>query len=730
MKQFLRYAKLRADRGDRKILFLLAVSFFLAFDLYAQVASLPTAHGGPWQSGLPTGWVQKGLGRDNLSNYGDNAGNSASFDTTGDSLVIHFDRAAGQLNYNLRASAGLSTGIFNVLQSADGKNYTSVEEFTGNELTTSAKAFSSSLAPTTRHVKFLYELKAGSTIVNLDAVSITTPNPEISVEQNGTVYGGIITTTPYSFGSPNIFTTVQAVFKIKNTGSGPLAITSITLSGGAADQYRIISQPAASVPGNGETTFTVAFTPTSATVPTKEAVITIANNDADEPSYVLNLTGTAISPITELYYPDGFAGESISIFGTDLGQVTTVAFNGVEAEIVSVSETEVVAIVPEGATTGRVTVFPSRGAVATSPEEFIIWNNAPPVVTSFDYQAGGIGTTLTLTGENFTSYFGMYFLDANGNQIFSNSIEFISPTEVRGVVPPGAVTGKVYINDILGLAESPSDFTVSSITAANPNGGPIGTPVTVEGVGIAGNIASVTINGKNAFITPTSNGFTTEVPLGATEGEGEIVAFTAGGGSTSFPFFVENTLPVELVKFEATSSANGTALIWQTATELNNDYFEVQSTTDLRQGNFSTLARISSKVTTSAVLTDYSYLDMAPAKGAVTYYRLKQVDIDGGSEYSKVIAVEAKGLVKANAAKVYPNPFTKTLTVELDAEENDLISFSLSNFTGQKLIKKNIQVRSRTNKIELPIDANIAPGLYFVTVELNGHKTNHRLIKE
>jgi len=90
------------------------------------------------------------------------------------------------------------------------------------------------------------------------------------------------------------------------------------------------------------------------------------------------------------------------------------------------------------------------------------------------------------------------------------------------------------------------------------------------------------------------------------------------------------TLPVEMTVFKGRLDNGKTFLTWETASEINNDYFEVEHNTDGR--TFTMLDKVQGNGTTSNT-NKYEYLDKNPASND-NYYRLKQVDFDGAFEYS------------------------------------------------------------------------------------------------
>ena len=102
-------------------------------------------------------------------------------------------------------------------------------------------------------------------------------------------------------------------------------------------------------------------------------------------------------------------------------------------------------------------------------------------------------------------------------------------------------------------------------------------------------------------------------------------------------FELTTLLPVELVSFTATPMDNSYAqLEWVTASEINNDGFEVLRSVDGK--NFRYLGWVSGNGNQTTI-HEYSYEDYTIEKGVTYYYRLKQIDYDGQWEYSKIVYV-------------------------------------------------------------------------------------------
>ena len=133
---------------------------------------------------------------------------------------------------------------------------------------------------------------------------------------------------------------------------------------------------------------------------------------------------------------------------------------------------------------------------------------------------------------------------------------------------------------------------------------------------------------------------------------------------TSFSDFVTannngggNALPIELLSFNAKLNNTVIDIDWATASEVNNDYFEIQRSSNSK--DFESILLVDGAGNSNVIL-NYDTVDVNPLDG-LSYYRLKQVDFDGTITYSKVVAVNrnekaATELEPEIDFTIFPNP--------------------------------------------------------------------------
>lgn len=168
-------------------------------------------------------------------------------------------------------------------------------------------------------------------------------------------------------------------------------------------------------------------------------------------------------------------------------------------------------------------------------------------------------------------------------------------------------------------------------------------------------------------------------------------------------------LPVTLSNFKGKRERTGVKLNWTTASEINNNYFEILRYTENQKTAIS-IAKISGLNRAA----HYTYNDQSPEFG-YNYYRLKQVDFNGDATLSEVLAVNNNSSLKDDL-KVYVKD--DQLFVVIDMLKSAQANVGLINLDGKKMIDKKAPLQSGINTVQLPVGQ--ANGIYIVTVNIDG----------
>ena len=183
-------------------------------------------------------------------------------------------------------------------------------------------------------------------------------------------------------------------------------------------------------------------------------------------------------------------------------------------------------------------------------------------------------------------------------------------------------------------------------------------------------------------------------------------------------------IPVELVDFTGKMQDTKNALNWHTASERNAQSFIVERSADGENG-FVAIGTLKAAGTTSTPQY-YAFLDENPLP--LSYYRLRQVDMNGKETSSKIINVQRKDK-KLALEKVFPSPVTSELTVQYSAERNGQVALQVLDVFGRLALRQNVAATEGGNMSKINLD-KLATGTYILLLS-DGQKTAQmRVIKQ
>lgn len=178
-------------------------------------------------------------------------------------------------------------------------------------------------------------------------------------------------------------------------------------------------------------------------------------------------------------------------------------------------------------------------------------------------------------------------------------------------------------------------------------------------------------------------------------------------------------LPVELTAFSAKTENNTTRLDWKTASEINNDYFSIEHSCDGR--NFESVGEVNGIGTTTETQR-YSFIHKSPKQGD-NYYRLKQIDFDGGFEYSEIKVVRVE---KATEVQVFPTIASTEISVIIRDEFLENSQLAIFNSMGQM-----VKIESINGATEFDINIkDLAKGHYYLQLRNGSEVVTKRFIKQ
>jgi hypothetical protein len=181
-------------------------------------------------------------------------------------------------------------------------------------------------------------------------------------------------------------------------------------------------------------------------------------------------------------------------------------------------------------------------------------------------------------------------------------------------------------------------------------------------------------------------------------------------------------LPVVLTSFTGQAGSTGNVLRWATASEANSAYFDVERSADGQE--FAKIGQLAAAGTTSAA---HSYQFTDAAATATSYYRLRQVDLDGTATYSPVVTLAATAARSTAKAVAYPTIFTDELNVALPGAEAQAATVALLTADGRPVYSRSVQLSAAPQAlVELP---TLAPGVYLLRVATATGATTQRVVR-
>ncbi len=165
-----------------------------------------------------------------------------------------------------------------------------------------------------------------------------------------------------------------------------------------------------------------------------------------------------------------------------------------------------------------------------------------------------------------------------------------------------------------------------------------------------------------------------------------------------------STLPVELVSFVLNKEGNSVTASWATASEINNDYFDVEVSNDGE--NWTSIARIKGAGNSNAI-NDYSFEDNDINGFEIKYYRLKQVDFDGTTAYSNTKWVQIAA--KEGDFEIYQNENEILVALKY---RNAAVQTFLYDVNGNQVSNGIIYTKNAVSFSK----SNLASGVYMVQV--------------
>jgi len=346
-----------------------------------------------------------------------------------------------------------------------------------------------------------------------------------------------------------------------------------------------------------------------------------------------------------------------------------------------------------------------------------------------------LGTSATVSGASSTSYVsGPMTKVVGAGSSFAAPVGKITPGRYRPVTVASTSGADTWTFEYFGVNATTGGFSTTTMNTANILTVSVYEYWQVTRTGAT--TASLTLSYDVGSYLPPNIGTLTDLrvarwntavpqwdlaPGGGTHsttgtvtaGTVNVTTSTNFGAVTLASIVTPSPLPIQLLSFEGKIVPMGVQLRWNTASELNNDHFEIQKLTGGEK--FESITSIKGNGTSNEPHF-YEYLDMNAVPG-ISYYRLKQVDFDNHSSYSNIISVNFDGNF---VFTVYPNPITGTdLNFNIVGIQGaNIMGVSLFDELGRKMLSVQPQVDVLSGSVNgtLPVD-KLANGIYYFHIE-------------
>jgi hypothetical protein len=240
--------------------------------------------------------------------------------------------------------------------------------------------------------------------------------------------------------------------------------------------------------------------------------------------------------------------------------------------------------------------------------------------------------------------------------------------------------------------------------------------------GSCGSLTSIGCNAQTGVYGGTVTAATASLPAGTVV----YVAIDGFSGSNcTYNMGAINAipLPVKLKYFTVWKTTQSNLVRWVTLSETSNDHFEIERSSNGRQ--FEVIGSVPGNSNTIWE-QEYSFIDVAPL--LTSYYRLKQVDLDGRFTYSKVVMVTREELPGLDVR--FANPATDHFRVSIESPRAERMHLRIIDAAGRERVSKIFSSASglTTHSYDL---SSLSPGNYYlVFIQEDGTRKTYPFVKQ
>lgn len=181
-------------------------------------------------------------------------------------------------------------------------------------------------------------------------------------------------------------------------------------------------------------------------------------------------------------------------------------------------------------------------------------------------------------------------------------------------------------------------------------------------------------------------------------------------------------LPIELSSLKAKCTTTGSIISWTTSSEIKNDYFTVEKSTDLN--HWEILTTIPGSLYSNTELS-YSVEDKSVNSGQLIYYRLRQTDIDGQFKYFNIISRICNS--ESSFQVIGINSFDQQLNITFNTDVTELVTIEVYDISGNMKFKQNQMSVIGENMISTDY-INLNSGIHMIALTQEGNRVTKKIM--
>jgi len=352
------------------------------------------------------------------------------------------------------------------------------------------------------------------------------------------------------------------------------------------------------------------------------------------------------------------------------------------------------------------------------------------------------GKIQTVTGKHIIVNSGATISGGSSSSFISGPVERTGSVDFTFPIGKGTVYSPVTISDLSGsetftaeyFNHSPSDdgyssevkvselkhvstleyFTLSRIGSVSAN---ITIPWSQPASGTITDYANLTLSHWTGSLWEVIS----SVPSG-TNATGTIISTSRVSSFSPFALgslTYNNTLPISLKQITATCANKNVSLNWETASETNNDRFDVEYSKDGEH-----FLQILTMKGAGNSTQSMHYNQNIKQSEELGYYRLKQVDFDDKSSYSDIVSAKCSDVNYKDVWCTSNNDFFSLYYVCPSASR---VGIEVVDFEGKVVFQVFQDTSKGINEIDFPLD-DLSAGIYFVNIQKNGQTLSRQCL--